>query len=491
MSFLSNVLVLFKGKEYYVDFYFLLSWHEEINIRKKLDEEGKEKKYLYLNQNIDSLFDNFDSFLQFSKVRLMLSLNEIREKDLENIFGKITGFKRKSFSGNKSDYKAELNLEDRIIKERKIFWNFPLINKTFYNDILMKIEKEKLEYSFFKAFLFPQKYSINPEIAKKYLISYENTVLKERLENNEEYNFLILLKGSQYETDFNKKVIELIDYFTGGILEVFDVRKCVITGSVICFALTNLLKNMYRKTKYDYVKELKINYPTIYTVFERDVMPKREDYISHEIKDLENGIMILKNESIPFKIVDGVDLDVYFPKNMGDEEFIQEVNLIYEKISSKIKDVILEKNFYDPTNEKGLKFSIKTKNPELRTKFRSIEIYRTNPYQFSTHHLPMVRGCYTALFEGKEEVYFTNTLLLSSLNIPSFYNYFLSKKNSLIDILIKYYLRGYKNLSLDKRINNSLRKKVKEDGIEKGTDKKKPFWESKRIKFYSFIDQLE
>jgi hypothetical protein len=468
MSYNKEVLVNFKGNQYRVDYYSVLNWIEDIDET----EEG-------LTLNTRKIYFSFHDFQDFIETSRKFSLNILLDPSV-NLGEKIFDNKRINYvitriseplGEDNADYQIKLEDPRTMKLERKAFWRFPLIKKETFLELLKYSRKDlrkKPEFpiSIFLS-LFDKEKKSQSSIWKR-LLAYENSLVRENLQNDPEYNFGIINSLGENSSELFGKFKELLNKFSNGMLEIFDLRKCVITGSSICYALTNLLKTVNEEEEsFDFEKCLKEDFPSFNTIFESD--PSELDclYIKkiHIDTQSESGKVTTKSgKTFCFKITPGADLDVYFPESISDQEFKEEVEKIFNKAKERFQNLVLKENL--KANGK-ISFTIKASDFATRLQFREIELYRTKEYQFATHHVPMVRGAFTSLFDGEEKVYFTNSLSLIAKGIPCTYNYFCSKKNSVLDILLKYYFRGYERISMDCRILKNLKKHIEANKIKK------------------------
>jgi hypothetical protein len=88
--------------------------------------------------------------------------------------------------------------------------------------------------------------------------------------------------------------------------------------------------------------------------------------------------------------------------------------------------------------------------------FRTVEMYRSSFDNICSHHVGMVCGAYTAMFDKKSQFLVSTRLVIAMRKLTaSNYDYFAGRKSQPLDILLKYEQRGF-NIDCNPAIMRSI-----------------------------------
>ena len=305
-----------------------------------------------------------------------------------------------------------------------------------------------------------------------------------------------------------KQVDEALNRIIGGYLFDLDMSKTLITGSVICATISQLMRHNIDKDvkgrnrmwvlNQDYVLPeqfalIDILYPNCYTRLNdyddksyaslilayrylpdhityqvaddykslKLTIPRLADHFFEE-DDIDNfdGVnfdqeakaRIINNDPdfvYEFEIVPGVDVDMAIDVE-DDQEFDAIVKNHYDVIRRYYNDLILAKMVRP--NGRYI-YEIRTTDYNNFAKgFRVVQLFRANRLTIAKFHLPMVRGWR----DDTPGIKTTGTCTFSHLG-ASFHNmHFFQTSFDKLKIIAKYQLRGFRNRTSYSRLMNNI-----------------------------------
>lgn len=325
---------------------------------------------------------------------------------------------------------------------------------------------------------------INMPSAMKYLIGEEYNHVSNDLPVDKRNLFVFSEKEVKDCLKLGKSnIFDLLNYFSGGILNDLDLSHTFITGS----AIPAVLHKYKYFPKLTMENSIRVYYPCIYTEFSKEDSLTLKSLIEHYWRitineDCKTGFVICGNRKLPFTVKPGADLDLAIDPSVSDEQYERIADSHYRAIKKRYPSaqiVRIEK----PNG--GWNYSIYSSDPEFVPYFRQVEIYRSSFGQICTHHVAPVRGAFTSFFEGTPKLYLTASALKSyDTGMLGHYHYFAGKKSLPQDVLIKYKLRGFQTSSCDALIRHYLKKKELKVGDT-------PFINSIGMNFNVFAAQTE
>ena len=159
-----------------------------------------------------------------------------------------------------------------------------------------------------------------------------------------------------------------------------------------------------------------------------------------------------QRHSTRLEILDGADVDMSIDVDSS-EEFDKIVEKHYSVIKKYYPTATLSKIKRGVNHERYNWYITCKENLE----FRSVECYMANLYHMTTHHVGEVRSAYTKILSEKPQFISTASFVLtmSSLSSPN-YKYFASKKISPVEVIVKYYIRGFTLQGFPKSIQSAI-----------------------------------
>lgn len=230
------------------------------------------------------------------------------------------------------------------------------------------------------------------------------------ISNLREKSNLLRIRGYDY-----KFIDKFLNEFTP-LYKDFDYTKTRLTGSAMAFLIQSFNSR----------DEVKL-YPSI------TVIPEIKDPRFYTL-DLSRKVVLGPNKQVEAIFDFGADIDLSVDTNDSKE---------FDLIAQKHYDIVLKKypnsKFIRNERTNGYTYTIVSTdlNDYINKGFRVVEIYRGNITKILSHHVPMVRGWYDG------QVYYDITAYMVHHGEYDNYYYFASSKSKPLDIILKYYKRGF------------------------------------------------
>ena len=275
-----------------------------------------------------------------------------------------------------------------------------------------------------------------------------------------------------------EEFVDRLRDFVGTYLDDFDLSRSAFTGSAIAAAaiVTNK-RNPHGSVQSHFAS----HYPREYTrVHPRDFRALKAlvRATATDLRNRNNPVLRFDNNgdgtgvvvgpqgtSVPFTYVPGADVDIIIDTDSWDE-FDAIAIRHYETIRRHYPDAVLTRDYYVAAaddaaaaaaaddaaaaaaadDSAAARYKWRVSGPSMR----SVEMYRTPISTFITHHVGMVRGCYTsAIYGGAPQLVVTASFIttMANLSTPN-YRYFASRKSTPFSIVKKWVHRGFRVTNL-------------------------------------------
>ena len=165
--------------------------------------------------------------------------------------------------------------------------------------------------------------------------------------------------------------------------------------------------------------------------------------------------------STRLELLDGADVDMSIDVE-STEQFDKIVEKHYSVIKKYYPTAILTKIKRGVDLDK-YNWSITCKE---NLEFRSVECYMANLCHMTTHHVGAVRGAYTKILSEKPQFITTGSFVITMASLASpNYKYFASKKISPVEVIVKYYMRGFNLHGFPNAIQTAILNVIKNDPL--------------------------